>query len=363
MDRRRFLQIMAGVAALGMGKQPIRAVGIGSEESKFASSPPLWQRSDGVLLPPALRPGDTVGIVAPASGVYYSSIRSGVQKLRQLGLKVVLGKYIYPEHKYLAAPDQDRAQELMEFVEREDIRAIVAARGGYGVMRIFPYLDFALFRQHPKIIMGYSDITALLVAIYQQSRLVTFHGPVASSTFDAFTVRWLRTVLFAPDYASRYPEDWEPMTLTPKQEVWTIRSGQATGRLVGGNLTLLVSTLGTPYEVDTQDAILFLEEIAEEPYKLDRMLMQLQLAGKLQQCRGIALGQFVRCEATSQGLFPLSFTLREVLLQYFEPLDIPVVYGLPIGHIDSKWTLPLGTLARLDADAGTITLLEPVVTP
>ncbi len=358
MNRRRFLQAVAfgTIAAVS------RKAAYSTERGEVAL-PRLWKRSDDVLLPRALRPGDTVAVVAPASGVYYSSIREGIRTLQRLGLKVVVGKHIFPEHKYLAAPDQDRAAELMEFVEREDIQAILAARGGYGVMRIFPYLDFDLFRKHPKILLGYSDITALLIAVYQRSRIVTFHGPVASSTFDAFTTRWFRTVLFAPDYASAYPEGWEPITLTPRKETWTIQPGRATGRLVGGNLTLLVSTLGTPYEVDTQDAILFLEEIAEEPYKLDRMLMQLKLAGKLQQCKGIALGEFVRCNPTSKSLFPLSFSLREVLLQYFQPLGVPVVYGLPIGHIDSKWTLPLGVLASLDADAGTITLLEPVVTP
>lgn len=364
MNRRRFLVtagVMAGATAFGksfpiLGRQ-YAAVEEGSEYH-------YWSRTDHILLPRGLRRGDTVAIVAPASGVAYRDLRQGIQKLQQMGLKVELGKYLYPEYKYLAAPDEDRAEELMHFAQREDVRAIIAARGGYGVMRIFPYLDFSIFRENPKIYIGYSDITALLLAIYQKSGIVTFHGPVASSTFDTFTTHWFHSVLFASDeYASIAPENWEPIVLHPQGEVWTISSGKASGKLVGGNLTLLVSTLGTPYEIDTTDAILFIEEIAEEPYKVDRMLMQLKLAGKFDQCRGIALGQFVNCEQSPSSPFPASFTLREVFLHYFESLDIPVVYGLPIGHIQSKWTLPIGVLASLDADHGEIALLEPVVTP
>lgn len=309
------------------------------------------------ILPPALKKGDTVGIVAPASGVDQSDIKSNIEFLKSIGLNVETGSAISKSQRYLAAPDNVRAAEFMEFIERSDINAILCARGGYGVMRILPMLDFGAIRRNPKIIMGYSDITALLIAVEQISGVVAFHGPVASSQFDNFTTKCFLKTVFAPE------DEAVPKTSISVSDdsLLTLYKGSAVGRLTGGNLSMVISTLGTPYEIDTAGAILFLEEVSEEPYKIDRMLTQLWLAGKLHQCAGIALGQFKNCEATGKSDIELSFTLRQVLEQRISSLGIPAAYGLPFGHVKSKMTLPLGTRAELDAAKKTLTILDTSV--
>lgn len=239
----------------------------------------------------------------------------------------------------------------MECIDDPNVDAVVCARGGYGVMRILPLLDFTAIRQAGKVIMGFSDITALLVAVNQMSGLVTFHGPVASSTFDPFTIRSLESVVLR----SEIPEPFRDQRLT------TIQPGIAQGRLTGGNLAMVVSTLGTRYEIDTRDAILFLEEINEEPYRVDRMLTQLWLAGKLQTCKAIAFGNFRNCESKGISITGPSFTLQQVFHERIAPLGIPAVYGLPFGHVKSKLTLPLGIRAELDATNKQLTLLEPAI--
>ncbi len=310
------------------------------------------------ILPPALKKGATVGIVAPASGVDQSDIASNIAIFKALGLKVELASALSKSNRYLAAPDNVRASQFMEFVERRDIDAILCARGGYGVMRILPMLDFDAIRRNPKIIMGYSDITALLIAIEQISGLITFHGPVASSHFDPFTTECFLKTVFASTEEKTKPK----VLAVTDDSLITLCNGVAIGRLVGGNLSMVVSTLGTPYEIDTAGAILFLEEVSEEPYKIDRMLTQLWLAGKLHQCAGIALGQFKNCEATKRSDIELSFTLRQVLAQRISTLNIPAAYGLPFGHVKSKMTLPIGIQAKLDATKKSLTILETSVT-
>ena len=261
-------------------------------------------------------------------------------------MKTKLGRNSSRRSGYLSAPDEKRATEFMEFIEDPTVDAVVCARGGYGVMRILPLLDFAAIRQAGKVIMGFSDITALLVAVNQMSGLVTFHGPVASSSFDTFTVQSLESVILR----TQPPKAFQDQRLT------TIQPGLAQGRLTGGNLAMVVSTLGTRYEIDTRDAILFLEEINEEPYRIDRMLTQLWLAGKLQTCKAIAFGNF---EAKGISITGPSFTLEHVFHERIAPLGVPAIYGLPFGHVKSKLTLPIGIQAELDATKKQLTLLEP----
>jgi muramoyltetrapeptide carboxypeptidase len=317
------------------------------------------------ILPPALKKGSVVAITAPASGINLGEIQDGIEALKANGCEVVVGKAIYKKYGYLSAPDQERAAELMEFIERPDINCILCARGGYGVMRILPMLDFAAIKKNPKIIVGYSDITALLIAIYNQTKIVTFHGPVASSTFDTFTLDYFLKTLFIPKSTENTGKisslAFPPITFSDSRLI-TLTGGTARGNLVGGNLAMIVSTLGTPYEVDTKGAIFFLEEVSEEPYKIDRMLTQLWLAGKFQHCAGIALGQFKNCEATSKSGFDISFTLQQVLESRIQTLGIPSVYGLPFGHVKSKMTLPIGVQAELNATDKTFTIIEPSVT-
>lgn len=343
MNRRRFI---TAIATLPVGAALISATPIADTSSGIALS-------QSRVLPRGLKAGSTIGIVSPASGSSSSEISDFVSVCTAWGVKIKLGRNISKRTGYLSAPDSERAAEFMSFIEDPSVDAVVCARGGYGVMRILPMLDFHAIRQSGKIIMGFSDITALLIAIQQLSGLVTFHGPVASSTFDPFTVESLKNIVVQKDKA--LPEAFRDSRLT------TIRPGLAQGRLTGGNLSMIVSTLGTKYEIDTTDAILFLEEINEEPFRVDRMLTQMWLAGKLQACKGIALGNFRDCEARGTSITGPSFTLEQVFDQRLASIGIPVVYGLPIGHVKSKLTMPLGVRAELDATKKQLKFLESTV--
>ena len=276
---------------------------------------------------------------------------------RAQGLEPVLGRNIDRRTGYLSAPDQDRADELMAFIDDPSIDAIVCARGGYGVMRILPLLDFGAIRDAKKVIMGYSDITSLLIAVQQLSGIVSYHGPVASSTFDDFTVSYFTQSVVAQEPADIVPSNPSPILWSYSHgDLATIRPGSGRGRLTGGNLAMVVASLGTPYEIDTTDAILFLEDVNEEPYRVDRMLTQLALAGKLQACAGIALGSFTNCESKGVSIPGPSYSLQQVFKERMQSLDIPVVFGLPFGHVRSKLTLPLGATAELNATDRTLTV-------
>jgi muramoyltetrapeptide carboxypeptidase LdcA involved in peptidoglycan recycling len=507
MNRRFFLRALsylgsalAGTTALTTSLiadefdgNALRAAATLDEERKKRASKSDKSDHKRLIFPAGLKHGSTVGVVAPASGISREEINAGVRSLEGLGLNVVLGKSIYRGSAgFLAATDEVRAAEFMEFVQRKDIDAIITARGGYGVMRILPMLDYETIRDNPKIIMGYSDITALVNAIFARSNLIAFHGPVAAGEMDEFTRDSFVRTLFIPTIAARIasPEDLptEPsetvsqsasapttpttptkstkkkaaetktrtatsMTSTTSQKLTptkivgsngaarkkiasklasthtqkaqkaqksrtkpsstiasaaqkksgiasrkkTLRmsrpghlsrpvlaqltdepihytdsslvnygttgtAGKAEGRLVGGNLTIVCALLGTPFEIQTADRILFLEEVNEEPYRIDRMLTQLWLASKLQQCAGIVLGKFSKSEASNE--FTPSYNLDEVLRSRLEPLGIPVLAGFQFGHVKSKCTLPVGALAELDADAKKLTILErPVLFP
>lgn len=311
-----------------------------------------------LLRPRGLRPGATVAITAPASPAFPQEVEEAVRRLTALGCRVHLAATVrMGNRRYLAASDEVRAQELMELIADPNVDAILCARGGYGVMRLLPFLDWELFRRHPKPVIGFSDITALLVAITGRARVVSYHGPVAVSTFDAFTVEYFRRTLFLPDGAvnpwSLHEPSWE-----------VLNPGIACGPLIGGNLSLLVATLGTPYEVDTRGAVLFVEDIGEEPYRVDRMLTQLLLAGKLQQCVALLVGRFRA--PWGNGRVPGSSirwqpSVAEILRERLSGLPIPILSGLPIGHLRSKLTLPLGVWVEVNASARTIRLLESSV--
>lgn len=310
-------------------------------------------------LPEGIRQGMTVGVVAPASGVMPKDIKDFVALCHQWGVNVKVGPNIGKRSGYLAASDAERADEFMRFIDDPAINAIVCGRGGYGVMRILPMLDFQAIKQAGKLIMGFSDITALLIAVNQLSGLVTYHGPVASSTFDDFTTSSITTVVRPANGPDVPPTTTTPMYADPSLKV--ITPGVGSGRLTGGNLAMIVSTLGTPYEIDTRDAVLFLEEISEEPYRVDRMLTQLRLAGKLQTCNAIAIGHFRDCENRQRRYSEPSYSLAQVLDQLVGDLGIPCVYGLPFGHVRSKLTIPLGIQAELNATDRSLRLLEPAV--
>lgn len=352
MQRRNFLKTVTSAAAL-TAVNPFK--GFANYKVKYP------QEGIKIIKPPRLKAGDTIGLVAPGSFINEDELKESKDNLEALGFKVVHTDNILAKDGYLAGTDKQRADDLNGMFARKDVNGIVAARGGYGCTRILPMLDYATIKNNPKIIVGYSDITALLFGIFKETGLVCFHGPVGISTFNKFSVDNFTDVLINPkDRLTLYDA-----TETGKDEAYkpvTIRTGKARGKLVGGNLSLVVSVIGTPYDVDTENKIIFLEEVGEEPYRVDRMLTQMLEAGKFNKAAGVMLGVFSGCrpKPNESGIIS-SFSVEEVLFDRLFNLNIPVVYGMSFGHITNKFTLPFGIEAELDSLEQKITLLEPAV--
>jgi muramoyltetrapeptide carboxypeptidase len=309
--------------------------------------------------PKRLAPGDTVGMVLPASAAStLDEIAFAKEQLEAIGLKVAIGQHAHDRWGYFAGRDRDRAADINAFFADDAIAGVVCYTGGWGSPRVLPYLDYDLIARKPKVIIGYSDITALLNAIHQRSNLVTFHGPVGGSTFEPYTLDNFRRVVMTPSPAGgQVPPPKRPNDLIDRMNrIFKLAPGKASGRLAGGNLTMVASIMGTPYEVDTEGTILFLEDTHEEPYRIDRMLTQLALGGKLDHIAGFLWGRCTDCEPKG-----MSFSLEEILRDRFATLGIPALSGLSFGHIEQKLTLPLGVMATIDADAGTLTIDEPAV--
>ena len=311
--------------------------------------------------PKRLRPGMSVGLVTPASNVPEDQeLHAAMDLVRSLGFSAEPAANLFSRTQYLAGTDQQRADDLNAMFADTDIDAIFCVRGGYGSGRLLRYLDYDMIAANPKVIMGYSDITSILNAIYLRTGLVTFHGPIAGGNFSNYTYEQYKKVLIEPTQIARIgePPEFEtrPGVVDWKNRLTTIVSGVAEGHLVGGNLSLMVTLLGTPFEPQFEGAILFLEDVDEPPYSVDRMLTHLWMAGKLEQVAGIVLGKF-----TDDGYDSNTFSMEEVLRDRLEPLGIPTLRGAMIGHIEDKTVVPLGVRARLDADAGALTLLESAV--
>lgn len=306
--------------------------------------------------PQPLDVGDTIAMTAPASPSSLWEIQPMLNFFKNRGISVVIGKTITnrdKNYRYLSNNDKFRANEFMDFVLDSKIKAIVSARGGYGSIRILEHLDFESIKQNPKIFLGYSDFTCVLNAIHKLANIVTFHGPLGNFYPDKFTTESLSRLIFRKSIVSNINQRYR----FSRENVLT--AGQARGNLVGGNLTSLVSLLGTKYEIDTTDKILFFEEIDEHPYKIDRMLMQLELAGKFENCRGIIVGYIGKLDA-KRNFFPdYSFTTRQVLEMNLGKLGIPVVINLPFGHNKRFMTLPLGLEGVLDTESQEFLLILP----
>lgn len=334
---------------------PPPALESSSKQYSGAVLPP----ADGLVKPSRLSSGATVGLVSPGGLISRESDVAEVERtLRDLGLRTVRGRHVLDRRGYLAGADEHRAADLHRMLADPAVDAVLALRGGWGCNRILPLLDYELIRQHPKVLMGFSDITSLLIALYARCGLVTFHGPVGISTWNDFTVDYARRVLYDGEQVTmRNPRHVGPRGPIMRDRISTIRPGTARGRLVGGNLSVLVSMLGTPYLPDWNGHILFLEDTEEDVYRIDRMLTQLSLAGILAQLSGIVFGKCTNCEADEPSL-----TLGQVLYDHFGRLGVPSFHGAMIGHISDKFTVPLGVEAEIDAASGTIQLLEPAVT-
>lgn len=302
------------------------------------------------LLPRALRPGDQVVLVSPSGPVRPEHVAVGVELLRSWGLTVTLGAHAYDRDGFLAGADADRLADLDAALRDPAVRAVLCTRGGYGAQRIVDGLDPAVVRRDPTIVLGFSDITALHLALWRTARLATLHGPAFAlrTAPTPATVAALRAALFDAEPAVVRASAAEPT-------VAVTTAGRASGRLTGGNLAMLTASLGTPDAPDTDGAILLLEDVAEPPYKVDRMLTHLHRAGRLAKVAGVAVGQFTDCDGTDP-------TVLDVLAERLHGLGVPVLGGLPVGHGADRYTVPLGTRAVLDADAGTLTV-DPAVSP
>ncbi len=312
-------------------------------------------------LPPALKPGHRVALVAPAGPLLERDDLSRGQELcRALGFEPVLGANAGRRYGYLAGTDDERLADLNAALADPRIDAVWCLRGGYGLTRILDRVDFGALRQRPKAVIGFSDVTALLLALHRESGVVTFHGPMARTPLTPFSRYHFDRVLTAVNPPGRLGRVAPPAdVLVPKQgRIVGLVPGTAEGRLFGGNLTLLQCLIGTRYFPDLDGAILFLEDVDEDLYAIDRMLAHLRMTGALRKLAGVIIGQFTEMKrSTDDG----ALGFDEVLATYLAPLRIPVAYGLPIGHVDDQWTLPIGIRVRLDAGAGEVELLEPSV--
>jgi muramoyltetrapeptide carboxypeptidase len=303
-----------------------------------------------LVKPPALQPGDTVGIVAPASNIKRELLDAGCQALRVLGYKPFYFDSILDQDLYFAGSVKRRAQELEDMFLRPEVRAIVCARGGYGANYLLDAIDLEKIRSHPKVFVGYSDITTLLTYFTDVAGLVTFHGPMVAKDFahaDGVDLASWKAALAASS-------EWA-IDLTG---VKSLVEGSAEGILYGGCLSMLVASLGTPYEIQTAGTVLFIEDVATRPYQIDRMLMQLKLAGKLKGVRGIVFGEMLDCMQHQNQIY----TLEEVVVRVVGDMHVPIAYGLRSGHVShANITLPFGVRVVLSVKHGEVSLkiLEP----
>ena len=345
MHRRHFVQSL-GLAAIASQLRPARA----------AAAP-------SIVKPKRLASGDTVALVSPASATFNSlDLQVARESLEALGFKVRQGDHMMERHWYLAGADKVRADDINKAFADRSIAAVHAIRGGWGSARLLPYLDFETIRRNPKVLIGYSDITALLLSIHARTGLVTFHGPIGLGRWDAWSVDYYRRVLMGAEavtYSNKQGVSNDRNSLVQVEfRTLTHTPGKARGRLLGGNLTVLTAILGSPYVPDWDDTILFLEDVGEDLYRVDRMFTQLKLAGVLSKIKGFVFGG---CSECGPGEGYASLTLEEILRDHIKPLGVPAWQGAMIGHAQPQWTLPVGAQVEIDASAGTIRLIEPAV--
>ena len=309
-----------------------------------------------LIRPAVLQKGDTVGIVAPAGPVNREKFDLGISRLRQLGFNPVFSDSIFNREMYFAGGVRRRLDELHEMFRLPEVKAILCARGGYGTNHLLPHLNLGLIAKNPKIFCGYSDITTLLTHLHDTIGLAVFHGPMLTKDFAS------------PDgvhfgsfsYASTGQQQWS-ITNSDSPTLLAVSQGEAEGKLYGGCLSLLVASLGTPYEIQTNDVILFLEDLGEWPYRIDRMLMHLKYAGKLEKVRGIVFGELLECAPPAGS----DYTLPQIIARVIGDLNIPIALGLRSGHVSAgNITLPIGVHARLSvSDCVTLEILEAATAP
>ncbi len=333
----------------GLATLPFLAQTTLSEKRKVSDNKKL-------IKPKRLVKGDTIGVIAPASSLAPADFDKALQNMSDLGFKTKVGKYARGRKGFLAGTDKERLEDLHWAFSDPEIKAVWCVRGGYGVSRLLPAVDFNLIKKNPKVFIGYSDITALHLAISQNCGLVTFHGPVAASVYSDYPKKHVTNVLMNP--SAPYKVELSSDNQAKESKLFkteVITKGKCQGRLVGGNLSLLTALAGTPFGLqNTKGKILFTEDVGEQPYRIDRMLTQLRQSIDMRALAGIALGVFEDCNSKD----PLSQSLIEVVKDRLGDLGIPVIYGLSFGHIRDQFTLPVGIEAELDTENAAMIFLE-----
>ncbi|HNT25765.1 MAG TPA: LD-carboxypeptidase [Anaerolineales bacterium] len=305
-----------------------------------------------------LKPGDKIGVVSPSSPTYRKSdVLRATEKLKELGYQVAIGKNVNNQKGLVSATEEERVADLHEMFARDDVDAIFVTQGGYGSAQIVGKLDYDLVRKHPKIFIGFSDITMLHLAIGKLAGLVTFHGPGMCRFNDEDLSDYTHQQMLKA-LGSEAPLGLIPMA-DPKKWLFSLDGGVCEGEIIGGNMTIVCASLGTPYEIETAGKILFLEDIDVEPWIFDHMLCHLRNAGKLKDVRGVVISECVNCVPYDyKPGYYIDLSVEDVLNYYLKPLGIPVLYGHPLGHTKDMATIPLGVRARLDGDKKELTILE-----
>lgn len=348
VDRRTFIKRSGALAAISLAS---------FNGLKGAGEKPGTSRPERIL-PRRLREGDLIGLVTPASAIKKEQLEATVQKLEDLGFRTTYRESVLSQYGYFAGTDRARAGELTEMFADGEVNGIWCIRGGYGSIRILDRVDFDIIRNNPKVFVGYSDITALHTAIYQETGLVTYHGPLGISEFNRFSFRSLNRVVMEPSDTYRYPYAREKGTRkNPEFDRYTITGGEAEGELAGGNISVLDSMIGTRFEPDFENKVVYLEEIEEKTYRVDKMLFHLLSATNLKKAAGIVMGVMGKCNVNDEP----RLTLKEAITGLLDSLGIPVCYGLSFGHIDRMITIPNGIRARMNADRSNLVLLEKTV--
>lgn len=349
MQTRRALLRGTAASALALGSTPFAAA------QKPAPSP---SAALPIVKPRALKPGDTVALVSPSSYVFNLwSLETAAARIESLGLKTRISRNARARHGYMAGTAKERVADLHEAFADPSVAAVFCIEGGYGTERLLDSLDYALIRKNPKILLGYSDITGLHLGIGRKAGLVTFHGPVAMSALPAWTLEYLRKALFGTDPIGELANPPETDPLSPAFPRHTVVPGTARGTIAGGNLTLISTTMGTPYELDARGKILFLEDTGEAPYRVDRMLTQMKLGGKFAECAGVVWGTCSEC-TTDKSSFAVNLSISDLVDEILGDIGKPVLAGLVFGHTREKVTLPMGVTCELDAAAKKVTIVE-----
>lgn len=318
------------------------------------------RRSPEIIIPKRLKKGDTIGLIAPGFAITDKILEEAKITLSGLGFKTYHTERILRRHGYFSHTDQERVEDLNEMFANPNIDGIICVRGGYGCTRIMKDIDYEMIKNNPKVLLGFSDITALLNGIHQETGLLTFHGPVGSTLNDPFSITQFRQVLMSPsqDLLISNAQLDDDLLANPEFERFTITAGTARGALVGGSLSLINALIGTPHEINCTGKIVCIEDVEEAPYRIDRMLTQLINGTTFSKAAGIAFGVCAGCNTSTNAN---SFSLKEVIIDRIKPLAIPAVYGMSFGHIKTNCTLPIGLQARLDANNRQLQLIGQAV--